>query len=123
MLHQLQCTFCVFGVVGQRRSASGIYQRRGPGQRSNGARASPPGGSADTAHTGSGGDAADAPTGQRPKWPKEQKPEVASKMHDLGILRFAAKVFGFECYGFVTDWASFFMQFATAPEEHWKSVR
>jgi len=68
------------------------------------------------------GDKAGAPP-PTPKWPKEQKPEVLNKVHDINILRFAAKVFGTECYGFVTDWASFFMQFATAPAEHWKSVR
>ena len=59
----------------------------------------PSGVSTDTAHTGSGGDAADAPTGQRPKWPKEQKPEAARKYTTLGILHFAVKVFGTECYG------------------------
>ena len=62
------------------------------------------------------------PTGRAPKGPPEEKPEVLAKVHDIAILRVAAKAFK-TVYGFVTDLKDFFSQFCLAPEEMWKSVR
>ena len=63
------------------------------------------------------------PPGRAPKGPPEEKPEVLAKVHDIAILRVAAKAFKTDVYGFVTDWKDFFSQFCLAPEEMWKSVR
>ena len=56
------------------------------------------------------------------KWPKEGQPTVHAKAHDIGVLRYAARVFNSEVVGFVTDFADFFSQFATSPGELWKKL-
>jgi hypothetical protein len=57
------------------------------------------------------------------KWPKEQKPTVLNKVHDIGVLQFAAQVvFKDEVVGFVTDWKDYFSQFAVFPGDLWMNV-
>jgi len=57
-----------------------------------------------------------------PKWPKEQKPSVAAKVHDLAILRFAASVFKEELVGFVTDFKDYFNQFPVRAKYLWANI-
>jgi hypothetical protein len=57
------------------------------------------------------------------KWPKEQKPTVLNKVHDIGVLQYAAQVvFRDEVVGFVTDWKDYFSQFAVFPGDLWMNV-
>ena len=57
------------------------------------------------------------------KWPKEEKPTVLDKVHDIAILQYAAaNIFQEEVVGFVTDWKDYFSQFAVAPSQLWLNV-
>ena len=67
------------------------------------------------------GTASDA-GGTRPKWPKERKPTVLDKVHDLAVLQFAARVFGEELVGFVTDFKDYFNQFPVSTKYLWANI-
>ena len=56
------------------------------------------------------------------KWPKERKPTIQDKIHDISVLRFAGKVFKEPIVGFVTDFADYFSQFALHPKLMWANV-
>ena len=64
-----------------------------------------------------------------PKWPKEEKPTVLDKVHDIAILQYAATcIFREDVVGFVTDWKDYFSQFAVASSQlclnvvHWSEL-
>ena len=59
---------------------------------------------------------------RNPKWPKESKPTIRDKIHDISVLRFAGKVFKEPIVGFVTDFADYFSQFALHPKVMWANV-
>jgi hypothetical protein len=62
-------------------------------------------------------------TSSHAKWPKELKPTVLDKCHDIGVLQYAAQVvFKEEMVGFVTDWRDYFSQFAVFPGDLWLNV-
>jgi hypothetical protein len=52
-------------------------------------------------------------------WPKERKPTVAAKVHDLAILRHAARLFRDETFGFCCDFSDFFSQISVAHKYQW----
>ena len=45
------------------------------------------------------------------KWPKETKPAVLDKVHDLAVLRYAARIFDEDLVGFVVDFKDYFNNF------------
>ena len=56
------------------------------------------------------------------KWPKELKPLVMSKLHDITVLRHAALVFNEEAVGMSTDFADYFSQLSLSPSVLWMHV-
>jgi hypothetical protein len=58
----------------------------------------------------------------RPKWPKERKPTVLDKVHDLAVLQFAARVFKEDLVGFVTDFKDYFNQFPVSAKYLWANI-
>ena len=56
------------------------------------------------------------------KWPKELKPLVMSKLHDITVLRHAGLVFNEEVVGMSTDFADYFSQLSLAPSVLWMHV-
>ena len=56
------------------------------------------------------------------KWPKELKPLVLSKLHDISVLRHAALIFGEEVVGMSTDFADYFSQLSLSPSVLWMHV-
>jgi len=56
------------------------------------------------------------------KWPKELKPLVMSKLHDITVLRHAGLVFNEEVVGMSTDFADYFSQLSLSPSVLWMHV-
>ena len=56
------------------------------------------------------------------KWPKELKPTVEAKLHDISVLRHAGIVFDEEVVGMSTDFADYFSQLNLAPSVLWTHV-
>ena len=58
----------------------------------------------------------------RSRFPKERKPTVCAKLHDLAILKHLAWLVGDAVFGFCLDFADFFSQIAVAPAFQWLNV-
>ena len=71
-----------------------------------------------------GGDPTPAGTlqGDTRKWPKETKPAVLDKVHDLAVLRFAARVFDEDLVGFVVDFKDYFNNFPVSSRCLWMNI-
>ena len=63
-----------------------------------------------------------SPPSSTPKWPKECKPTIHDKIHDISVLSFAGRLFKEPIVGFVTDFADYFSQFALHPKMMWANV-
>ena len=56
------------------------------------------------------------------KWPKETKPAVLDKVHDLAVLRFAARIFDEDLVGFVVDFKDYFNNFPVNARYLWVNI-
>ncbi len=56
------------------------------------------------------------------KWPKETKPAVLDKVHDLAVLRYAARVFNEDLVGFVVDFKDYFNNFPVNARYLWVNI-
>ena len=56
------------------------------------------------------------------KWPKEVKPAVLDNVHDLGVLRYAARVFREDLVGFVVDFKDYFNNFPVSSKYLWMNI-
>ena len=56
------------------------------------------------------------------KWPKETKPSVLNKVHDLAVLRYAARVFDEDLVGFVVHFKDYFNNFPVNARYLWVNI-
>ena len=56
------------------------------------------------------------------RWPKERKPTVDAKVHDIAVLQHLAAITGEEVYAWCLDFADYFSQLGVAPACQWMNV-